>query len=67
MTDAYWIHGNTNTDIFNVISKGVIEKGMAPWENVYTPEQRAELVAFIQSIQGTNPPNAKAPEGELVE
>ena len=67
MTDAYWIHGNTNTDIFNVISKGVIEKGMAPWEHVYTPEQRAELVAFIQSIQGTDPPNAKAPEGELVE
>ena len=67
LTDAYWIHGNANTDIFNVISKGVIEKGMAPWENVFSPEQRAEMVAFIQSIQGTNPPNAKAPEGELVE
>lgn len=67
LTDAYWIHGNANTDIFTVISKGVIEKGMAPWENVFSPEQRAELVAFIQSIQGTNPPNAKAPEGALVE
>ena len=67
LTDAYWIHGNTNVDIFNVISNGVVEKGMAAWEAVYTPEQRAELVAFIKSIQGTNPTDAKAPEGELME
>jgi len=67
LTDAYWINGGANVDLFNVISKGVVEKGMAPWEGVYSPEQRAELVAFIRSIQGTNPPNAKAPEGDLVE
>ena len=67
LTDAYWINGGTNVDLFNIISKGVIAKGMAPWEGVFTPEQRAELVAFIRSLQGSNPPNAKAPEGDLVE
>ena len=49
------------------VAEAVIEKGMAPWDAIFTPEQRAELVAFIQSIQGTDPPNAKAPEGDLVE
>ncbi len=67
LTDAYFIHGNTNVNVFNVITNGVIEKGMAPWEAVYTAEQRAELVAFVQSLQGTNPADAKAPEGELIE
>ena len=64
LTDTYSIHGRSATDIFQVISAGVIEKGMAPWETVLRPEQRAELVAFIRSIEGSNPPNAKAPEGE---
>ena len=54
-------------DIFNIISVGVLEKGMAAWEAVYSPEQRAELVAFIRTLEGTDPPNAKAPEGDLVE
>ena len=31
------------------------------------PEQRAELVAYIRSLAGTNPGNAKAAEGELIE
>ena len=67
LTDAYWITGGTGVDIYTVISKGSLEKGMPPWEAVYTPEQRAEIVAFIQSIQGSEPPNPKAAEGELVE
>jgi cytochrome c oxidase cbb3-type subunit 3 len=40
---------------------------MPPWEAVFSAEERAELVVFIRSIQGTNPPNAKEPQGELVE
>ncbi len=66
LTDAYWVHGASNQAIFDVITNGVLEKGMPPWEAVYSPEERAELVAYIQSIQGTDPPNPKAPEGELV-
>jgi cytochrome c oxidase cbb3-type subunit 3 len=66
LTDAYWIHGNSNQAIFDIITKGVLEKGMPPWEAVYSPEERAELVAYINSILGTNPPNPKAPEGQPV-
>lgn len=67
LTDNYWVLGGMNTDLYTVISKGSLLKGMPPWEGMFTPEQRAELVAFIRSLEGTNPPNAKDPEGELVE
>ncbi|RMF65281.1 MAG: nitrogen fixation protein FixP [Bacteroidetes bacterium] len=67
LTDKYWLHGNTNMDLYNVITNGVLDKGMPPWEAVFTPEQRAELVAFIRSLEGTNPPGAKEPQGTLYE
>ncbi len=66
LTDAYWVHGASNTAVFDVITKGVLEKGMPPWEPVFSAEERGELVAFIKSLQGTNPANPKAPEGEMV-
>ncbi len=67
LTDNYWLHGNKNEDIYNVITNGVVEKGMAPWANVLTPEQRAQVLAFIRSIAGSNPPGAKDPQGQLYE
>lgn len=67
LTDAYWIHGATNMDIYRVLTEGVITQGMPAWDGVYSPEERAELVAFVQSLVGTNPPAAKEPQGELAE
>jgi len=67
LTDAYWIHGRSNTDLFGVITNGVLEKGMTPWGNILSVDQRSQLVAFIRSIEGSNPPGAKAPEGDLAE
>lgn len=67
LTDAYWIHGADNLNVYQVISEGVVTQGMPPWEAVYSPEERAELVAFVQSLKGTNPPGAKEPQGDLVE
>ena len=65
LTDAYWIHGNELTDIFEVVTNGVIEKGMTPWGGILDAEQRAKVTAFVHSLVGTDPPNAKAPQGEL--
>lgn len=67
LTDDYWIHGNRNTDLFTVITDGVIEKGMTPWGNILTPEQRAQVIAFIRSIHGTEPEGAREPQGEYFE
>lgn len=67
LTDDYWLHGGSNVAVFDVITKGVADKGMPAWESTLSPEDRVELVAFIRSLRGTNPPNAKEPQGELVQ
>lgn len=67
LADPYWIHGGTSVDVFQVVSDGVPSAGMPAWNNVLSPEQRAEVVAFIYSVQGTDPPGAKEPQGTLVE
>ena len=67
LTDAYWIHGSSNTDMFNIITEGVLDKGMTPWGGILSVEQRSQLVSYIHSLQGSNPAGAKAPEGDLVE
>ena len=67
MTDAFWINGGSNMDIFNVIRDGVPAKGMAAWKDAIPAEDRASLVAFIVSLQGTEPANAKEAQGELYE
>jgi cytochrome c oxidase cbb3-type subunit 3 len=64
LTDEYWIHGAGIRDIFNVVKTGVIEKGMIAWSAVLSPEQIRDVSFYIVSIGGTNPPGAKAPQGE---
>lgn len=64
LTDSYWIHGNgSNETIYDVIKNGVVEKGMLAWGTQLSPEDMANLTVYIQSIKGSNPENAKAPQG----
>jgi cytochrome c oxidase cbb3-type subunit III len=51
LVDAEWLHGNEPMQIRNTILKGVIEKGMVPWEAVVGQDGANELVAFILSKQ----------------
>jgi cytochrome c oxidase cbb3-type subunit 3 len=66
LTDDYWIHGAKPSQLVTVITNGVGDKGMPPWGPLLKPEEIHSLVAFIFSLRGTNPPNSKAPQGELV-
>lgn len=63
LTDAYWLHGGTLKDIFKTIKYGVPDKGMIAWEKTIRPKQIAELTSYILSLQGSNPPGAKAAQG----
>lgn len=65
MTDQYWIHGGSIGDLFDIIVVGVPEKGMISWKDQLTPKQIQEVSSYILSLQGTNPPNQKEPQGEL--
>lgn len=67
LTDAYWIYGHSNLDLYEAITVGFPDRGMPPWDAVLSPEERGEVVAFLRTLEGTNPPNAKEPQGELVE
>ena len=64
LTDEYWLHGGTINDIFRTIKYGVVEKGMRSWKDDLTPVQMAQVSSYIKSLQGTNPPNAREPQGE---
>ena len=63
LTDEYWIRGGTVNNIFKTIKYGVPEKGMISWEKTLTPKQTSDVSNFILSLQGSNPPNPKEPQG----
>lgn len=64
LTDDYWINGGSIKDIFRTIRDGVPEKGMISWKSQLNPKQMQEVGSYIKSLYGTNPPNAKPPQGE---
>lgn len=64
LTDDYWIHGGRPEDLEKTISDGILSKGMLAFKNQLNNKQIDEVVTFILSLHGTNPPNAKAPQGE---
>jgi len=64
LADEYWVHGGSIKDIFQTIKYGVAGKGMVAWEGKLSPVQMRDLSSFIISLEGTNPPNAKDPQGE---
>lgn len=63
-TDEYWIHGGSREDNYKVIINGIIEKGMISYKNQLSETQIQDVITYIHSLKGTNPPNQKAPEGE---
>jgi cytochrome c oxidase cbb3-type subunit III len=65
LTDEYWIHGGDVKNIFNTIKNGAIDKGMPAWGKAMSPQDVRDLTFYILSLQGTNPPDAKAPQGDV--
>lgn len=65
MTDEYWLHGGGIKNIFRTIKYGVPEKGMISWQAQLTPKDIQKVASYILTLQGTNPPNGKAPQGEI--
>lgn len=64
LADEYWLHGGNVQDVFKSIKYGIPEKGMIAWKNELRPRDIQELASFIKTMAGTNPPNAKEPQGE---
>jgi cytochrome c oxidase cbb3-type subunit 3 len=68
LTDKYWIHSKGDVEgILESFRKGFPEKGMPPWDKLIPLEDHVPLAVYVMSLQGTDPPNAKEPQGELIE
>jgi cytochrome c oxidase cbb3-type subunit 3 len=65
LTDAYWIHGGGIKNLFATINTGVVEKGMPAWGKVMSAADVRNVSFYIMSLRGSNPSDAKAPQGEL--
>jgi mono/diheme cytochrome c family protein len=63
LTDEYWLHGGKDQNIAYSIINGIPEKGMMAMKNKFTPKEIGQLTAYIKSIKGTNPNNAKIQQG----
>lgn len=64
-TDEYWIHGGGIKNIFKTVKYGVPDKGMISWSAQLKPADMQKVSSYILTLQGTNPPNPKAPQGEI--
>ncbi|MCW5909861.1 MAG: c-type cytochrome [Cyclobacteriaceae bacterium] len=65
LTDEYWKHGGSLRDIFRIIRHGVQGTNMISWEGFISPEKMQNVTSYVLTLQGSNPENAKKPEGEL--
>ncbi len=65
LADTYWIHGQgQRKDIFQVVHKGAVDKGMPAWEGLLSEEEEVAVTGFIYNLRTTKPANPKAPQGE---
>ena len=65
LTDDYWLHKGSLNDIYHTIKNGYPDKGMQSWATEYTPKEISFLASYVKTLHGKNPPNAKAPQGDL--
>jgi len=66
LTDDYWILGGGIKNVFHTISEGGrAGKGMISWKTDLKPSEIAQVASYVLSLHGTNPADAKEPEGEI--
>ena len=64
LTDDYWLHGAGINNVLKTITYGVPVKGMISWRGYLKTDEILQVGSYVISLHGTNPPNAKAPQGE---
>ena len=54
LTDEYWLHGNTMTEIYSVIKDG--RNKMPPWAKKMSPAMVVYMAAYVGTLRGQNLP-----------
>lgn len=66
LTDNQWILGGGIKNVFNTIMEGGRDgKGMVSWKASIKPSEIQKVASYVLSLQGSNPKDPKAPEGEV--
>lgn len=66
LTDEYWVLGGGIKNVFNTISEGGrAGKGMVAWKSNLKPSEMAQVASYVLNMHGTNPADAKAPQGDI--
>ncbi|HSD14188.1 MAG TPA: cbb3-type cytochrome c oxidase N-terminal domain-containing protein [Flavobacterium sp.] len=66
LTDNHWILGGGIKNVFNTIMEGGRDgKGMVAWKATIKPSDIQKVASYVLSLQGSNPKDAKAPEGDV--
>ncbi len=65
LTDDYWLHKGSLSDIYHTLKVGYPDKGMQSWTIKFNPKEMSEIASFVKTLKGTNPPNARAKQGDL--
>ncbi len=63
--DAY-INVKQMTDLYGVISNGVVAKGMPAWDKRFGEAQRVLLASYVAHLRGTKPAAPKAAQGDAI-
>ncbi len=64
LTDKFWIHGGKPDQIEKTIADGVLDKGMPAWKPILGEAKVRQLVSYVITLKGSNPPNPKAAQGD---
>lgn len=65
LADDHWKNGDGRAEsIYEVIVNGRLDQGMPAWDGVLTTSDMYAVTAYVRSLRGSNPSDAKAPEGE---
>ena len=66
LTDKHWINGGGIKNIFKLISEGSKNNpSMVAWKANLSAKDIQSVSSYILTLEGSNPPDAKAAEGEI--
>jgi cytochrome c oxidase cbb3-type subunit 3 len=67
LTDNAWISGCDFQSVFNIIKNGNPAKGMTAFKTQLSDSRLQMVASYVLSLKGSNPANAKEPQGETCE
>jgi len=66
LTDDHWLFGGSIKNVFHTVTNGGRDgKGMIAWKATLKPTEIQQVASYVLSLQGSDPVNPKAPDGEV--